>query len=227
MDTIAPGIHWISGGYVNSYVVDGDEGVTLIDTLVPKKEDVVVAALGKIGRSISDVTAIVLTHSHADHAGSAAALKTQSGARLYASEADAPAIRGDTKPPNPPMMDRVPFLKPVLGLMPSPPAVEVDELVAEGMTGLPADLRAIDTPGHTPGHTSFLLDRQRGILFVGDAAAHKKGTVSRGWFNRKRDDIDASIRHLAEVEFTMACFGHSKPLRDGAAAAFRRFVESA
>lgn len=227
METIASGVHWVSGGYVNSYVIDGDEGVTLIDTLLPKKEGTVISALGEIGRSIDDVVAIVLTHSHADHAGSAAALKQASGARLYASPADAPAIRGDAKPPHPPMMDRVPFLKPVMGLLPAPPAVAVDELVSEGMEGrLPADLKAIDTPGHTPGHTSYLLEREGGILFVGDAAAAKKGEISRGWFNRKRDDIDASIRRLAESDFTGACFGHSRPLDADAATAFRRFVDS-
>jgi len=228
METITPGVHQISTSAVNSFIIDGDEGVTLIDTLMPKKEAKVLASLEEIGRSIADVVAIVLTHSHADHAGSAAALKEQTSAAVYASEIDAAAIRGETRPPAPPMADRLPFLKPLLRLAPGAAPVDVDSFVSEGMgSRLPADLKAIETPGHTPGHTSYLLERNGGILFVGDAGAHKRGTVTRGWVNPKRDDIHASIHHLAEFEFTMACFGHAGPMRDGAARAFQAFAKPA
>ena len=59
-------------------------------------------------------------------------------------------------------------------------------------------------------------------MFVGDAAAHRKGKVVRGWFNRPTNDIDQSLRTIADLEFSIACFGHSDPLRDGAAAAFEK-----
>ena len=84
----------------------------------------------------------------------------------------------------------------------------------------------IDTPGHTPGHVSFLLDREGGLLIVGDAAVAKQGEVRRGSFNRGEPTVDASLRHIAEFDFERAVFGHSAPIQSGAATAFRRFAAS-
>lgn len=227
-EPVVGGVYQIGPGYVNSFILDGDEGVVLVDTLLPNKEDMIAEGLSAIGRSFGDVKAILITHSHGDHSGSAAAVKAEAAADLYASEADAPAIRGDVKPPSPPTPLYVKPLAFVMSLMPGPPPVEVNHFVSEDDGNpLPADLRAIDTPGHTPGHTSFLLDRAGGVLFVGDAAkATRGGRVIRGYFNRAMPSIDNSLRHLAEFEFEVAVFGHSRPIRAGASTAFRRFSQS-
>lgn len=225
MESIATGIHRVGSGYVNAYMVDGDQGVVLIDTGLPKKEGLITNALAAIGRSTADVVAIVLTHSHADHMGSAAALKALSGANVIASHIDTPAIQGEEPIPVPPMLSGpLSFLG---RLVPTPTPVTVDHLVAENdQIGLPDDLTAIDTPGHTPGHTSFLLERAGGIVFVGDAAAaDKAGKVTRGFPNARGGPvIDESIRHLATYDFAMAAFGHSGPIETGASEAFRAFT---
>jgi glyoxylase-like metal-dependent hydrolase (beta-lactamase superfamily II) len=225
---VTDGVYQLSSGYVNSYMIDGDEGVTLVDTLVPKREGAIAEGLKEIGRSFANVRAILLTHSHADHSGSAAAVKTASEATLYASEADAPAIEGVVKPPDPPGPFYVKPLFLLGSLLPGAPPVEVDQFVYEASGDrLPGDFRAVDTPGHTPGHTSYLLNRGGGVLFVGDAArGTKDGRVVRGWFNRSMPAVDGSLEHLAELEFEIAVFGHSDPLRAEASSAFRRFAEA-
>jgi glyoxylase-like metal-dependent hydrolase (beta-lactamase superfamily II) len=218
-----PGVHRIPG-LSKAYLVDGDRGVTLIDTGMPKRSRAIARTLDSIGRAWSDVGAIVLTHSHVDHTGSAAAAKRESGAPLFASAADAAAIRGEERPAMPPVYDRLGFLRPLFRLVPTAEPVAVDHLVAEAEAGgLPEDLSVIDTPGHTPGHVSYLLDRGGGVLFVGDAAvATRRGEVKRGWMNAPTPDCDASLRHLAEFDFDAALFGHSAPITRNAAAAFRR-----
>ncbi len=223
MDTVSPGVHQV-GTYVNAFVVDGDQGVVLIDTGLPRREGVVTKALAAIGRSIADVRAIVLTHAHVDHIGSAAALESLTGAAVIAPLADTPAIQGEEPLPHPPVF------RGALGLfgriLPGTEPVTVDHTIHEAHDeALPDDFRAIDTPGHTPGHTSFLLERGSGVMFVGDAAASdRQGRVIRGFPNlRGGPTVDTSIRHLGGFEFTTALFGHSAPIASRASEAFRAF----
>jgi glyoxylase-like metal-dependent hydrolase (beta-lactamase superfamily II) len=222
MDRIAPGVYQVTKG-VNAFIVDGDAGVTLIDSGLPKRHSAIIDGLKAMGRSIEDVVSIVLTHSHVDHAGGAAALKEASNAVVIASAIDTPAIQGETKPPPPPVLDRLPFLKPLFRLLPDARPCAVDELLeGSGSVARVPDLSVVETPGHTPGHISLLLDRAGGVLFVGDAAlSSKRGAVTRGWMNRSTPTFDASLRLLSELNFSIACFGHSSPIRADAAGAFR------
>jgi len=226
MDRVVDGVYQVKKGF-RAFVIDGDEGLTLIDTGLPKRASVFTEGIESIGRSVADIRAILLTHSHADHAGSAAQLKSDSGAELYCSAADTPAVQGAEKAPPPPFLDKTPFqiLKPLLGLLPDAEPAVVDHQIQAGPEQmLPEDLVAFASPGHTPGHTSYRLERAAGILFVGDAVLHKGGTVNRGWFNRSTPDIDRSARDLAALEFEVACFGHADPITSGASAAFKAYA---
>lgn len=222
MDTIAAGIHQVSAGS-NAFIIDGDDGVVLVDTGLPGRHGPILAGLESIGRSPEDIRAIVVTHAHVDHLGGAAALVSSSGAPLHVSAEDAPVARGERRPSPPPFLDRVPMLGSLVGrILPTPPPVEVDRTIGDEDL-LPGDLRVIATPGHTPGHVTFLLDRHGGVAFVGDAALAKNGSIARGFFNAPTPAIDASIRRLGTLEFEIACFGHSDAVTARASAAFARF----
>lgn len=226
MERVADGVYQVKKGF-RAFVVDGDDGLTLIDTGLPKRASVLISGIESIGRSVTDIRSIVLTHSHADHAGSAAYLKREASADLYCSPADAPAVGGAEKAPTPPFLDRTPLqiLKPLMGLLPTPEPAEVDQMIEPGLLlTLPEDFVAVETPGHTPGHTSFLLDRAGGILFVGDASSQKNGSVTRGWFNRSTPQASQAVKTLADLEFDTACFGHADPLIGQASDAFKRYA---
>ena len=223
MELIAPGVFQVTK-MVNSFIIDGDDGVVLIDTGLPKKQGAIIHALGSIGRRIDEVVAIVLTHAHSDHSGGAAALQRESGAAVIASELDAPVVRGDQPIPPPPIFD-LPVLRWLVAtLVPTADPVGVPHGVASGPVPIVSDLVAIPTPGHTAGHVSLLLDRHDGVLFAGDSAMAKAGEVTRGFMNRKTATFDASLRAMAEQEFDIACFGHSPPIERHAHAAFKDFV---
>jgi glyoxylase-like metal-dependent hydrolase (beta-lactamase superfamily II) len=227
MHSVISGVYQISHRIVNSFLIDGDEGVTLIDTGLPRLHRTILNALPQIGRSVTDIAAIVLTHSHRDHTGGAAQLKAASGASVYASPVDSAAIRGAEPIPTPPVTERLRFLKPLFNMLPDSEPVDVEHTVAEGGTNdLPTDLRVIDTPGHTPGHVSYLLEREGGLLIVGDAAVAKRGEIKLGWLNRGQPACGASICHIAEYDFDIACFGHAAPLQPGASDAFRNLAET-
>lgn len=226
MREVAGGVHQITKG-VNSFVVDGDDGVVLIDTGIPRFHGAIEAGLAGIGRALSDVVAILVTHAHMDHVGGLAAVQTASGASVYASRVDTPAVEGTVAMSPPPFADRIPFIKPVFGWLPRVTPVSVDHALGAGpIDGLPEDFTVIDTPGHTAGHVSYLLDRAGGVVFVGDAAVRTRGgEVKRGWMNRATPEFDTSLRRLAAEDFAIACFGHARPLTVDASGAFKRFVE--
>lgn len=228
MEKVNDGIYKSVSGYVNAYIIDGDEGVTLIDTGVPKRLESISSALVGIGRRLADVKTIVITHGHADHYGSAAAVKAESKATLIASAIDAPILRGDVEAPVPPFMEKYRFLKPLAALMPGAHSVEVDQVVTgDEAINLVSDLTAIQTPGHTEGHLSLLLDRGGRILFVGDAAvSDRSGAIKRGFINLPTETFDNSLRKIAAHDFETAYFGHAKPITSGADGAFRQFVEA-
>ncbi len=227
MERIVVGVYQVSRG-VNSFIVDGDDGVVLIDAGLPRFHRAIEKGLDGIGRTILDVRAILITHAHVDHVGGLAHLRDGSQAEVYASTGDAPAVEGEVPMTLPPFVDKVPFIRPVFRLMPRATPVGVDHRVEPGpIGGLPEDITVIGTPGHTPGHVSFLLDRSGGVLFVGDAAMRSRGgEVRRGWPNRATPQFDESLNRLAEHDFAIACFGHAAPITNGASAMFRRFVAS-
>ena len=224
MERIADGVHQVSRG-VNAFIIDGDEGVVLIDTGLPRQEGIVIDGLAEIGRAITDVVAILITHGHVDHVGGAAAIAGASSGRLYAARADTPMIEGRVPKAPPPVMERIPFMGRIMSRLPSGTPVRVDHIIEDPDTTLPTDIRAVPTPGHTPGHTSYVLERSGGILFVGDAAvATRSGRIRRGWMNRSTPVFDDSIRTMADLDFAVACFGHARPIMTDAAAAFRSFA---
>ena len=83
----------------------------------------------------------------------------------------------------------------------------------------------IHTPGHTPGHVSLLLQRDGGVLFVGDAAANLLGRLGRPFVSTDPAAVAASAARLAALDFEIAVFGHGTAIRGGAALRFRRFVD--
>jgi glyoxylase-like metal-dependent hydrolase (beta-lactamase superfamily II) len=205
---------------VNAFLVDADVP-TLVDTGTPGGAGKILTALRALGREPRDLGRILLTHRHADHAGSAAELAWATGAEVHVSPADAPYVRQGSEQPRPVAATTlghamVPYVKAALpwALDPVPQA---QETLRDGATIGP--FRVIGTPGHTAGHVS-LLWTDRGVLFTGDAAAR----ITDLGPHPVADDpatATASFRRLAELDFGAACFGHGRTIATGAAAAFR------
>ncbi|MDT5407787.1 MAG: hypothetical protein QOG14_7, partial [Mycobacterium sp.] len=71
LNAVTETVHLVQGGAVNWTLVADDSGVMLIDAGYPGDRDDVLASLRQLGYQAEDVRAILLTHAHIDHLGSA------------------------------------------------------------------------------------------------------------------------------------------------------------
>jgi glyoxylase-like metal-dependent hydrolase (beta-lactamase superfamily II) len=217
---IVDGVWEIGIRHVHAFLILAGDGLVLVDAGLPNKAEQLSAAIRMTGRDLSDVHTILVTHRHPDHIGSLAAIQRSTGAEIVAHRDDVPVITGAEPQPVHGLMTRLaaPFMK--------VEPVRVDRVLdGAGATGV-QDIRAVHTPGHTPGHVSFMLDRAGGVLFVGDAANAMFGRVRRPLKATTADmpSASASIVQLANLEFRVAVFGHGKAMVGDAASRFRDFA---
>ncbi|MGH2784811.1 MAG: MBL fold metallo-hydrolase [Actinomycetota bacterium] len=171
---------------------------------------------------------IVITHHHVDHVGSLVEL-ARDGVTVWAHAADAAVIRGEVPPPVPPgrhVLDQL-GIAGIRTFGPKAKPARVDREVGDGEElPIAGGLIAYHTPGHTAGHLSFLMPSKR-VLFVGDAAARMLGRLAPpfGLYTEDHEATKRSIAKLAALDFDVACFGHGRVLKGGAAAAFRKLAD--
>jgi glyoxylase-like metal-dependent hydrolase (beta-lactamase superfamily II) len=221
---LAPGVWRIPllGDLVNGFAFrDDDEQVTLLDMGLRWSGRTVMAALRWIGSGPSDVTRLLLTHAHPDHAGGAAYAAEQTGLGVGVHADDAECVRTGTVPPFGSTIGRLTARLPGNGFRPVP----VDEELTDGQV-LPVagGLRVVHTPGHSPGHASYLHESS-GVLVTGDAMFNVRRVR---WPVRAFCTDFAMTREtahvLGELDYDVAAFTHGPELRERAREDIRAFL---
>ena len=147
---------------VRVYLIVG-QSVCLIDCGVSGSEKVILDYLEEIGRGPGDISHIVLTHSHPDHIGAAAALQEITSAKVAGPEAERSWIEDVREQA---LARPVPGFSALVG-----GSIHLDLPLSDGSAvdlGSGLCLRALSTPGHSHGSLSYLLKGQ-GVIFTGDA----------------------------------------------------------
>jgi glyoxylase-like metal-dependent hydrolase (beta-lactamase superfamily II) len=90
VERVIDGVHIVPMGMANAYLIEGDDGLTLIDAGFPNKEGAVFEAIRGLGRSPEQLRNLIFTHGHPDHIGSATAIVRETGARTYMHPLDIP-----------------------------------------------------------------------------------------------------------------------------------------
>jgi len=209
--------------FVNGFILRDDDGqVTLVDMGIKRSGKKVLAALASIGSGPSDVTRLMLTHAHPDHAGGAAYVAQQTGRDFGIHEADADFARRGVSPPRDPSF----LLGRLLGRSKNGfPAVQVGETFTDGqVVPFAGGIQVVHTPGHSPGHASYLL-LDSGVLITGDAIFNVRGLrwPIKSFCTDFRLTTQTAVR-LAELDYEVAAFTHGPELTDRPREHIRRFL---
>jgi glyoxylase-like metal-dependent hydrolase (beta-lactamase superfamily II) len=216
---IIPNVHLIPNIIANPYLLIDPDGLTLIDAGMPGSQKKILRYMDGLGFKAQDLKRILITHADFDHVGGLAALKTASGARVFASLAEAQAVaEGHASRPLQPRSRIVKLLFDLSARMFKPDPVQVDELLSDGQVfPVLGGLRVVETAGHTPGHISFFAPTH-GILFCGDSIVSEETGLrgSHGANNWDQAKADESVRKQASLGTTILCSGHGPVVRDAA-----------
>ena len=170
--------------HVNIFLFLEKEGFTLIDTgpnlwgVLPALEE----ALSEIGRRLTDCRRILITHFHMDHCGLAGIIAERSGAPISLSEIEYQTILTFSQDGG--RVERMKafctnngldnaaiekITRAFLAFQKATSPFDAGGYLSDGdrMVVGGREIEVVSTPGHTRGHLSFLLPKER-LLIAGD-----------------------------------------------------------
>jgi glyoxylase-like metal-dependent hydrolase (beta-lactamase superfamily II) len=220
MKSVINGVHVIPMGMANGFLMEGNDGLTLID---PNKEAAVFGTIRALGRSPDQLKHLIFTHAHLDHIGSGAAIVRETGARTYRHPLDIPLA--ESGGPFRPLRAAPGLLRRVLCKLVYHPdervrPVTIDQpLTAKEILPIAGGIEVIHAPGHCAGQVA-LLWRPGRMLFTGDVCMNIMGLGDPVGFE-SLEEGRASQRKVASLSFDAAGFGHGAPIARDASKHFR------
>jgi glyoxylase-like metal-dependent hydrolase (beta-lactamase superfamily II) len=210
-------------GMVNCFLIREDDGLTLVDTGVAGSAAGIREAAQRTG---APICRIVLTHAHVDHVGSLDALAREYPRIEFAvGKRESRLLRKDFS------LDAGESGKRLLGF----PGVKLLATILLNDDDRIGSLQAIFSPGHTPGHMSY-LDVRDGSLIAGDAFTTQTGVLAAGTFKLlfpfpalfswNREVAAESARKLRDFKPARLAVGHGKTI-ESPLAAMDRAIELA
>ena len=142
---VAPRVYFVGNAYVSAYLVDTEEGLILIDSVMFGNVYLTLESIRTLGFDPHNLKHIMLSHCHADHDGGAEAISRYTGAEIWLS-----AIDAEFKTFTDQVEKTSTFYNPTYT-----PTRFYDD--AKPMRFGSVTIQTYLTPAHTPGNTSFLI----------------------------------------------------------------------
>lgn len=169
IEAVTEHVYKIEIGDVNLFLIASPESLTLVDAGFPGSASLLTEALASLGRRAHEVTDILVTHCHPDHAGGTAEIRQVTGGRVWMHPADAAmvstgrAFRAYRVTPG--IRNRL-FARLVIQRSPQgfEPASVDEEIIPGQMIPVAGGIMALGTPGHTEGHLAFIWPGDGGVL---------------------------------------------------------------
>jgi glyoxylase-like metal-dependent hydrolase (beta-lactamase superfamily II) len=228
-------VYAVSGSNTNWVIVKDGDSCTLVDAGYPGDRDAVLASLEAVGLNPRSVAAVLVTHAHNDHIGAAEHLRAVHGVPVLMHQDEVPHARRD-------FLDQVSVGQVLTqawrpGVLPwavhalraggtaHVPVAEPQAFPAPGPLDLPGAPVPVPTPGHTKGHSAYLLPGT-GVLITGDAlvTGHPTSRISGpqllpGMFHTDRARALGSLAAIEAVDAGVVLPGHGPVHRGPAGAA--------
>jgi len=214
-------IHTLFTGVANTFIVENENGVVVIDAGMPRQARRILAKIRVLGYAPTDLRLIAITHGHIDHAGSAVALQRLTGAPIAMHPADVrltatPSLK--IPPGRTPPIDfigravaRMGFVVPLATFTPDV-ILHDQQLLSE----FGFDARVIHTPGHTAGSVSLLAGD---TIFVGDAMLNAVRVSFPLWWENAMS-ARASACKINSLQPRLCYTAHGRPFDTDALAKF-------
>ncbi len=217
---ILENIHQVDGVDGNSYIIIDSNGITIVDTGMPKSHRKILNYIDSIGYKPEDVKQIVLTHAHIDHVGSALKLKQMTKAKVMIHEEDAQYVTGEKQFE----VNRGFLMKMFSSFMKFETFSPDIKLKENDKIG---DFLVIHVPGHTPGSIA-LYNEKNGVIFVGDLLMFMDGDVygPPEEYTLDMDLAKKSIEKILNYDFKIMLSGHGDPLKENAREKVKEFYEN-
>lgn len=231
---VAATVRLFGSRYINCYLVEEKGRLTLLDAGLPGYWGRLLRELRTMGRTLADIDAVLVTHSHPDHTGLAERARVAAGATVYAHSLDAPVIRGQVNDGGPPAFLKQgfhPFLLGYLvhairsGAARRTPVELLTEFADGEVLDVPGHPRVVHAPGHTAGSCALHLEAE-GVLFSGDSlvtvdlrSGRSGPSIAPDFVNESSGQALASLGRLEGLRAGTLLPGHGKPWHGGVSAA--------
>ena len=200
----------------NAYLVKDKKSI-LIDTGSPNEADKILSAVKKAGVYVKDISLILHTHGHVDHAGSTAELKRRLGIPSAIHKEDAFMLQTGTNGSVNAINFEAEIYKKILvkPFEASEPDIVIENVMSLSDFGV--DGKIIFTSGHTKGSISILFGDNEMITgdvmmggFMGGTFLASRPT--HHYFYNDFDEIKASIKKIVSLKPSKMYVGHGGPL---------------
>lgn len=223
---IVPHVYQLTIRVVNITLIVEEE-LTLIDTGFRGGSARISDFIHRLGRSIEEISLIIITHNHFDHVGGLAELRDLTGAEVAAHKAGIASPDGELSYPG--SIRRLLRVRPFSSLRRhfalKPEDVDIQLEDGEVLKPL-GGLKVIHTPGHTPDSIS-LYSPQSKLLIVGDALVKRHKTLQLPYkmVSTNRTQAIDSLRKMAQLDVDVLGLGHGRPITEGTRTKLLELVE--
>ena len=225
----APGVFFVEGPASNWIVVRDGSGFIIIDGGYPADRPLVLGSIRHLGLRPADARAMLITHGHVDHTGSAAYFSETYGTPILCAPEELAHVQGKEK-------HQVTFGQVLVrawrprvfrwmahviraGALKAKPATDAKAWNAATLKSLPGKPEAIALPGHTPGNAAILLP-EAGAIAVGDSfvSGHPLSRSTgpqmlHPMFHSDPAQALAAVSHLDGADASVVLPGHGSALR--------------